>query len=87
MSLYKNLILIYGILPYISNINNKWRFLTSILLGNKNWKVKINNHNFNFKREEYSRLFFLLGLIEFAFSYKLTQDGKLNVSLDFPSMR
>ena len=82
MSLYKNLILIYGILPYISNINNKWRFLTSILLGNKNWKVKINNHNFNFKREEYARLFYLLGLIEFAFSYKLTQDGKLNISLD-----
>ena len=82
MSLYKNLILIYGILPYVSNINNKWGFLTSMLLGNKKWKVKINNHNFNFKREEYSRLFFLLGLIEFAFSYKLTQDGKLDISLD-----
>ena len=39
MSLYKNLILIYGILPYLSNINNKFGFLTSILLGNKNWKV------------------------------------------------
>ena len=34
MSLYKNLILIYGILPYILNISNKWEFMISILFGN-----------------------------------------------------
>ena len=82
MSLYKNLILIYGILPYILNIGNKWGFMISLLFGNKNLKIKITNHVFNFKLNEYNRIFFLLGLIEFAFSYTLTKDGKLDVSLD-----
>ena len=82
MSLYKNFVALYGILPYISNVENKWGFVFSILLGFKNWKVKINGFNFNFSSEEYNRLFYLLGLIEFAFSFKLTSDGKLEVSLD-----
>ena len=44
MSLYKNLILIYGILPYILNIGNKWGFMISLLFGNKNYKIKIDNY-------------------------------------------
>ena len=82
INLYKNLVLVYGILPYISNVKNKWGFLFSILLGFKNWKVKINDFNLNFSSKEYIKLFCLLGLIEYAFSFKMTSDRKLEVSLD-----
>ena len=71
MSLYKNFVAVYGILPYISNVENKWGFIFSILLGFKNWKVKINGFNFNFSSEEYNRLFYLLGLIELHFHSSL----------------
>ena len=82
MNIYKNLVFIYGILPYTSNLENKWGLILSILFGMKSWQVKISGNIIKFSSDNYSKLFYLLGLIEFAFSYSITKDGKLNVSLD-----
>jgi len=82
MKIYKNLILIYGILPYITNIENKWEFMISIFLGIKNWKLKINDYIFKFSPNEYNRLFYFLQLLEFSFSYKILRTGQAIVSLD-----
>lgn len=76
MKIYKNLILIYGILPYITNIENKWEFMISIFLGIKNCKLKINDYIFKFSPNEYNRLFYFLQLLEFSFSYKILRTGQ-----------
>ncbi len=81
MKIYKNLILVYGILPYMTNIENKWGLIISILLGSKNWNVKIDNHSLDFSSDSYEKLFYFLGLIEFAFSFKISNE-KLILSLD-----
>ena len=68
MNIYKNLVFIYGILPYTSNLENKWGLILSILFGMKSWQVKISGNIIKFSSDNYSKLFYLLGLIEFAFS-------------------
>ena len=82
MGIYKNLILIYGILPYIKNCQNKSSLLLSILLGFKKYKLKINNEDFIFLSTEYTQLFYLLELLEISFYFKCTRDKKFIISLD-----
>tara|TARA_A100001037_G_scaffold298656_1_gene322752 strand:- start:2141 stop:3229 length:1089 start_codon:yes stop_codon:yes gene_type:complete len=81
MGIYKNLTLVYGILPYLNNVENKWSLIISMVLGSRNWKVKMNNISLNFSSDAYEKLVYFLGLIEFAFSYRISNEI-ITLSLD-----
>ena len=65
-SLFENIGIIYYLIPYVDVIDNTFSLLFSILIGIKNYKIKIKGYEVNFKASQFMTmmdLFTIKGII------------------------
>ncbi len=83
LSMFKeNLAYVYIIIPFIFNAQNKVSIIFYLLVGKSSFNLKLNNILINIKRSDFYRLYSILGIISYAFSYSINSKKVLEVSFD-----
>ena len=81
-SLFENIGIIYYLIPYVDVIDNTFGLIFSILVGIKNYKVKIKGYEVNFKASQFMIMMDFIGLLKYCASYEITSDRKIHLTID-----
>jgi len=74
---------IVAVIPYVSLLKNKYRFLMSLFFGSSRLEVILKNGTtLNFNSSQFNTLLYLLGIISFSTSYSKKSEDFLEVTFD-----
>jgi len=85
MWISRNFGLLWYVLPFFKSnlIKNKVGLALSILIGSKEYKLKINKtFVITFPATEFNNLLAMIGILSFSFSYKIIENDKIELTLD-----
>ncbi|SVC04031.1 uncharacterized protein METZ01_LOCUS256885, partial [marine metagenome] len=85
MSLTRNFGLLWYLLPFFKSplIKNKPGLTFSVLTGSKIYKLKLNDGlTIDFPSAKFNNLLHMIGILSFAFSYKIKDNDKIELSFD-----
>jgi len=79
---FLNLRLLYGVLPFVSHLDNKYQFCFSIFLGSKSYNIKLNNEVLRLCSSHSDLLIPLLRAISFSTSHRILKENKIEICTD-----
>ena len=82
MSLFKNLGIIYYIIPFIEIIDNKVGLLFSIFFGSNKCKIKVKGYEVSFSKSQFMVMMDFLGVLRYCTSFDITSDRQIHFILD-----
>ena len=85
MGISRNFGLLWYLLPFFKSnlIKNKIGLALSILIGSKEYKVKIDKKcTITFPSTEFNNLLSMIGILSFSYSYKIKDNHKIELTLD-----
>ncbi len=82
LSIIHKLGIIYYLLPFIKVVDNRFGLVLSILIGCKNYTLKIKGHSVSFSSVKFDIMLHFVMVLMYSTSYTIASDRKIKLTLD-----